>query len=61
MSKNREIIRAGGTFLGKRMRVFPHLINRINSGWEKFRPCFSFHLILSVCHILNMMSAERCV
>lgn len=54
MSKKREIIRAGGTFLGKSMRVFPHLINRINSGWEKFRPCFSFH-------ILNMMTAERCV
>lgn len=61
MSKNREIIRAGGTFLGKRMRVFPNLINRINSGWEMFKPCFSIYSILSVCHILNMMGAERCV
>lgn len=61
MSKNREIIRAGGTFLGKRTRVFPQLISRINSGWEKFRPRFSFHSMLSVCHILNMMGAERCV
>lgn len=58
MSKNREIIRVGGTFLGKRIRVFPHLVSRINSGWEEFRPCVLFHLIHSVCHILNMMGAE---
>lgn len=61
VGKNKEMIQVGGTFLGKRMRVFPHLVSRINSEWEKFRPCVLFHLTHSVCHSLNMMGPERCV
>lgn len=56
-----EIIWVRGTFHGMRMRVFPRLVRRINSEWEKFNWCVLFHLIHFVCHILNMTGAETCV
>lgn len=61
MSKKGEIIWVGGKFHGRRMRVFPRLVSRINGEWEKFNWCVLFHLIHFVCHILNMRGAETCV